>query len=167
MFDWLFEGKLAVYVLLGAVAAAILALWWQRRDRGYLYAFAGVAGVALVYFLLDLVRETPRAKARHALEDMADAVNKRDVKRLLGHFSTAVRFQGRDKEAFRGRVGGALDAFEVRNARPIDVRFLKVDLDAGTMTVRFTAQADNNSGWRTLPCEADLQEAHVDGAGVA
>jgi hypothetical protein len=157
MFDWLFEGRLGVYLFLALVAAAILGLWWHRRHRGYLKALGVVALAALAYFLLDRMIETPREKVANAIRDMADAANERDVDRLLRHLSDDFSYRGIDKKTFRERAKSALVGFDIRNVSTKNLRFLKDDRDAGTMTVRFDAFADNNRvNYRMLPCEADF-----------
>ena len=46
MFDWLFEGRTSVYVLLGVVGVFLFIIWWQNRWRWSAYALAGVCAAA-------------------------------------------------------------------------------------------------------------------------
>jgi len=156
VFYWLFEGRLSVYSLLLVLGCAFLVLWWQYRDRRLLYALGAVCLAVLFYFLLDKMYETPREKVARALDEMAEAVNKHDVDALFRHFSDNFRHGDADKKAFRDKVRHALDAYGVQNAAIKDIRYLKMNLDAGRITVRFSGVADNTTGWRLLPCEADF-----------
>ena len=47
VFDWLFEGRLSVYILLAIAAVAFLYGWSQLRKRGFFIAAGiGCAGAA-------------------------------------------------------------------------------------------------------------------------
>jgi len=157
VFDWLFEGRLSVYVFLLLIGCLLLVLWWQQRDRRLIYAVSAVGLAALLYFLLDVVRQTPREQVEATIREMADAVNKHDVDRLFRHVSDNFKYRGRDKKEFRERVRSALDTYGVKNARIKNLRFLKEDAAAGQVTVRFDGKADTNQEWTlALPCEVDF-----------
>ena len=157
MFDWLYEGRLLVYGLLLLVGGNLLVLWWSRRDRHALKAVAAVAGVVLLYFLLDVLHETPREKVEATIKEMADAASKHDLDRLFRHVSDNFKYQSSDKKAFRDRVRSALERYDVKNVRVKDLRFLNMDVDAGRMTVRVAGTASTNQEWSmALPCELDF-----------
>lgn len=156
MFDWLFEGRLSVYVFLLLIVGVLLMLWWQRRDRRLLYAVGAVGLFALLYFLLDIVRETPQEKVEAAIKEMADAAGKHDLDRLFRHVSDNFKYRGRDKKEFRERVRSALESYSVTNVRVKNLRFLKMDVDAGQITVRFDGKAETTLEWNLLPCEVDF-----------
>ncbi len=157
MFDWLFEGRLSGYVFLFLVGCVLLVLWWQRRDRRLLYGVGVVGLVALLYFLLDIVRETPQEKVEVAIKEMADAASKHDLDRLFRHVSDGFKYHGQDKKEFRERVRSALETYSVKNVRVKDLRFLKLDVDAGQMTVRIAGTAETNQDWSlALPTEVDF-----------
>ena len=53
MFDWLFEGRVSVYVLLGVAAALLLYAGRARRQKSLLLAGGIVACLIGLYYLLD------------------------------------------------------------------------------------------------------------------
>ena len=108
MFDWLFEGRLAVYVVLAVMAAPLLYVGIQRRERRYLVAGSVIVALIGVYFLLSRLRETDRAQVRRKLEEMAAAVKDRDADRILAHVSEKFATQGMDRQKFRRYVEGRL-----------------------------------------------------------
>jgi len=157
VFDWLYEGRLLVYGLLLVVGGILLVLWWSRRDRQALKVVAAVAGLALLYFLLDILHETPREKVEATIKEMADATSKHDLDRLFLHISADFKYQNSDRKAFRDRVRLALERYDVKNIRVKDLRFLNMDVDAGRMTVRIDGTASTNKEWgMALPCEVDF-----------
>jgi hypothetical protein len=157
VFDWLFEGLLSVYIILFLIGCVLLVLWWQRRERGLLYGVGAIGLVALLYFLLDIVRETPQEKVEAAIKEMADAAGKHDLDRLFRHVSDGFKYHGHDKKEFRARVRSALETYSVTNVHVKDLRFLKIDVDAGRMTVRIAGTASTNQEWgMALPCEVDF-----------
>jgi hypothetical protein len=87
MFDWLFEGRMSVYVFLGGLAIILLVLWWQNRNGRFLVAVGFVVGLAGVYYLLDRLVETDREMAHRNIEEMAASVAKRDLDGLFNHIS--------------------------------------------------------------------------------
>jgi hypothetical protein len=157
VFDWLFEGRLSVYIFLFLIVCVLLVLWWQRRDRRLLKGVVAVGFVTLLYFVLDRVAETPQEKVEATIKDMADAVGKNDLDRLFGHIANNFNYRGKDKKAFRERVQAVLKEYSIKNVRLKEIRFLKMDLDAGRMTVRISATAETNQEWGlAMPCEGDF-----------
>ncbi len=108
MFDWLFEGRVAVYCLLGVLAAMLLLVWWRSRKRTALVAALAVAALAGVYFLLGTLVETPRKQIERNLSEMAAAVKSRDADRIFSHIAKDFKFRGMDRTQFRGYVDTAL-----------------------------------------------------------
>jgi hypothetical protein len=97
----LFEGHASVYLLLGAVAAGFLAVWWDRQQRRFL-AGAGVALLlAMGYYLLDRAVETDREQIESRVRAMAASVQHSDLDAVFRHVSDQFRSPGgRDKAEF-------------------------------------------------------------------
>jgi hypothetical protein len=108
MFDWLFEGRLTVYLILGGLA--FLSLLLYSRERKQLWAWVGVAFLALVglYFLLDRLVETGREQVARKLNEMAAAVKTRDTEALFRNISEKFHFGLLDRASFRQAVERAL-----------------------------------------------------------
>jgi hypothetical protein len=123
MFDWLFEGWPAVYVLLLGGAAILGFLWTRDRKRHWLVAAGVLVGLAGVYLLLDWLVETRREQIERKTGEMAAAVKNRDVDRIFQHISSRFRIgQATDKARFRQKVEdglkrGLIDSVEVWELR--------------------------------------------------
>jgi hypothetical protein len=77
--------------------------------RWLLLPAAGVfAGLAVVYFLVDLLVETSREQVRRKLTEMAAAVSHRDVDRIMSHVSDEFHAYDMDKAQFRQYLEGLL-----------------------------------------------------------
>ena len=100
--DWLFEGRTSVYVVLIALAAFLLLVWWQTRKRWAVIG-AGVAGLLVGgYALLDRAVETDREQIVGAIKSMMAAVNAGDIDGIFEHVSDDFRSPGgRGKEELR------------------------------------------------------------------
>ncbi|MFO0846330.1 MAG: hypothetical protein U0797_28800 [Gemmataceae bacterium] len=108
MFDWLFEGRLTVYLALAVAALILLGLWVRDRKRGWLFGVAALTLLAVAYFLLDRAVETGREQIARKLHEMAAAVRARNTDGIFRHISDTFRLQGQNKAGFRGFVEGAL-----------------------------------------------------------
>jgi hypothetical protein len=108
MFDWLFEGRLTVYVVLAIPAVILLALWARDRKRHWLFGVAGVALVLVAYFLCDRIVETRREQIARKLNLMAVAVKQKDSTVIFSHISDRFRFGLLDKAGFRKAVDAVL-----------------------------------------------------------
>lgn len=108
MFDWLLEGRISVYVSLGAVALVLLLVWVQTRERLYLYALILCGVLAGLYFVLDRAVETDREQVTRKVREMAAGVRARDVNAIFTHISERFNRGGVNKAAFRELVDGFL-----------------------------------------------------------
>jgi hypothetical protein len=109
VFDWLYEGRISVYVLLAVAAVVLLYAGRKTQKRGLLLAGGLVALLLGVYFLLDRFVETDREQIKRKLErDLPDAVTKRDTDRVLGTFSEKFTVWGMTKPEFRTYVDRGL-----------------------------------------------------------
>jgi len=139
VFDWLFEGRLTVYVVLAAVAATLLYVGVQRRRHEYLVAAGIVVALIGLYFLLDRLVETNREQVRRKLVEMADGVKDRDADRVLAHVSEKFATQGMDRAAFRRYVEARLSGRWLDELAMWDIEFprgAKPDFD-GAIRVTF------------------------------
>lgn len=104
MFDWLFEGRVAVYLFLAAVALAFAGLYWRTRKRRWLIPAAAFVLLVAVYFLLDRLVETRSEQITRKLREMAAAVQRRDADAIFRHVAADFRVGGLDRATFRGYV---------------------------------------------------------------
>jgi hypothetical protein len=124
VFDWLFEGRTSVYLVL-IVLGGVVVLQWARvgfpivqetrtrppRRRLALLPILLVliALLAGAYNLLDRLVETRREQITRKLQEMAAAVKARNVDHIFAHVSEQFNVQGMNRAAFRGYVETAIE----------------------------------------------------------
>lgn len=102
MTNWLFEGRLTVYLFLAVLAGILVALWTRDRRRKLWLILASVALLLVgVYFLLDRFVETRREQITRKLQEMAFAVKKKDVGKIFQHISDNFQTGSFNKATFR------------------------------------------------------------------
>jgi hypothetical protein len=118
VFDWLFEGRLSVYVILAAAAVIVAALWsrsgfvlvrevsdgkksTRHRPAWLPILLAVIVLLAGVYFLLDRLVETPHEQIQRKLLEMAKAVKAKDVDGIFKHISEGFRLGEMNRASFR------------------------------------------------------------------
>jgi hypothetical protein len=102
VFDWLFEGRTGIYVVLAGVVVLLLILWWQSRKRWLLLGMGVAAALVGLYALLDYVVETDREQIVRKVKEMTAAVNAGNLDAAFVHVSDQFRSpKGRTKQDLR------------------------------------------------------------------
>ena len=142
MVDWLYEGRLSVYILLGVTALALLYLAWQTRRRSFFIASGLVVGLIGLYFLLDKLVETDREQVRRKLLAMADAVKDHDTDGVVSLLSSQFSVWGMNRAEFRKYVDTALHDGSVDELTIWDIQFPREETPPpeGTLKVAFSAR---------------------------
>jgi hypothetical protein len=104
VFDWLFEGRPAVYVTLGVLAVLFAALWWRDRRRAWLYALGVVALLAVVYLVLDRLVETRGEQITRRLQTIEKAVKAGNPELVMRQFSPQFTYRGVTRDRFHNMV---------------------------------------------------------------
>jgi hypothetical protein len=100
--DWLFEGRLSVYIALAGLAVFLLFLWQRRRKRGYLIGVAVSVALIGLYALLDVTIESDREQILRKVNEMAAAFNAGNLDAAFVHISDHFRSpRGQSKQALR------------------------------------------------------------------
>ena len=156
MFDFLFEGRLSVFLLFLLVLVFLFLMWRQRKDRGYLTGMGVVVVLAALYFLLDLVHETDKEAATRTLHELIAHVNKREHDKSFAFLADDFKAYGLNKETIRPEWEKGLRDGDVRNIRAKRIEVEKQDRDNHNLTLRFDAKADTNLPYNMVPCEVDF-----------
>ena len=154
MFDWLFEGRTAVYVVLITLVVFLLVAWWQTRKRWWLLSVAVAAGLIGLYVLLDRMVETDREQIVRKVHEMAAAVNARNLDALFVNISDQFRSpNGRTKEDLRDFINNYLGSRIVEKVKVWDIVCVERP-SPGNSPVRvfFSAKAE---GTRELLADCD------------
>jgi HAMP domain-containing protein len=104
MVDWLLEGRLSIYLFLAILAAIFAAFYIRIRKRVWIFPIVALLVLIGVYFLLDRVVETRREQIVRKLNEMAAAVQRRDVDTIFSHISDRFSAEGMSKATFRQYV---------------------------------------------------------------
>ena len=123
MFDWLFDGRPAVYVTLAVLAVLGVALWWRDRRRAWIVALGVVGVLAAVYLLLDRLVETRGEQITRRLQLIEKAVKAGNAEQVVQQFSTQFDYHGIRRDAFRERVAARLKDRFVEDLTIWEVRF--------------------------------------------
>ncbi len=144
--DWLFEGQLTVYILLGAALGLALALWWNDQRQRHWLVVAAIALVLLgVYYLLDRVVVTKRENLQQTVQAMTDCVKDHKLDIAFAHISDQFRTPaGRTKDEFRNLAEDEIRTGRVKGVKIWDIQFPNgVQRDRETrVTFLFKLQAD-------------------------
>jgi hypothetical protein len=122
VFDWLFEGRTAVYIVCAAFGVFLLFMWWQIRKLLLLLGVVVAVALLGLYAILDKTVETDREQLVRKVNELAAAVNARNEDALFENISDNFRSpRGEDKRQFRDTVANYLKAGTVNNVRIWDI----------------------------------------------
>jgi hypothetical protein len=144
VFDWLFEGRQTVYVVLAAAAVVLLVAWWQTRKRYWLIGAGAMVGLIGLYFLLDRLVETDREQVVRKVQEMAAAVKARNIDGIFTHVSDEFRLDGLDKASFRNSAEQAI--IRLRRVEEVEVWDFHVPSD-------FRSPHESRVGGSTRPTQ--------------
>ena len=142
MFDWLFEGRVSVYAVLAALAVFLFLAWWQTRKRWILGGVVLAAALVGLYALLDRMVETDREQIVRKINEMAAAVNARNLNAAFVHISDQFRsHRGLSKSELRAAAQMHLDSRHVESVQLWDIQFEgRPERERGEIHVFFSAK---------------------------
>jgi hypothetical protein len=159
MFDWLFEGHIAVYAVLAAAAAVCTLLWRRTRKRRWLAGAAAALALAGLYALLDFAVETDRERLQRLIPEMAAGLKPHsNLDPVFDHVSEQFRSpSGKSKSEVRETARSYLDSGVVTEVKVWNVRVEKASRREGTAEVLFDGKVKGNLGggeYLALWCKA-------------
>jgi hypothetical protein len=166
VFDWLFEGRLAVYIPLIALAVVCLLIWTRTPRRHYLVGFGVALGLIGVYFLLDWAVVTDREHIENGVRAMAGGVRARNVSGIMAQVSDDFRKGTTGKEQFRQFVETAVQRHDVEEVEvwefsfpddfraPFTIPTTRRTTTVGRVFFRAKPKGGFSSGAEFFPCAA-------------
>lgn len=148
MFDWLFEGRLAIYLLLGLLTVALV-FAWRHNGKGWCLIGAGVMLVLIGgYWLLNRLVETDREEITRKVDEISAAVRQRDLDKVFANLSDQFRSpSGMTKQAFRSNVESLRRSYEITELVVWDFEFSERPArEKGTATASFRFKVKGNFG---------------------
>jgi ketosteroid isomerase-like protein len=101
---WLLDDPTALYLFLGVLGLILLVLWWRGRDRRFLYGVGGVLLVGVIVWALGNLANTDGRQIHTALDEMGEAVRRKDIDGLFRHMTDDFRVRRLDRKMFRELV---------------------------------------------------------------
>jgi hypothetical protein len=102
VFDWLFEGLTAVYILLGTALLFVIVLYWRWRRKYWLYVMGTIVAFIGLYALLDRLVETDTEQLERKIKAMAAGLEAHNVDALFDNIDEHYKSPSMaDKKALR------------------------------------------------------------------
>jgi hypothetical protein len=161
MFDWLFEGHLIVYGVLGAAAVACVVLWQRNRKRRWLAGALAALALSGLYWLLDVCVETDSERLVRLVREMADGLKPHaNLDPVFQHLSDGFRSpSGKTKQETRELAQSYLNG-PVTDVRVWNIRCVEVSRERKTAVVEFEGKVHGDlgpGGLAPLKCVATFE----------
>jgi hypothetical protein len=114
MIWWVVDHINLVILLLVAAAVVLVAAWWSTRKQPLLIALAAVGALIVAAWVLAQVVVTDRMRLTATVQEMAQAVQERNLDRLFGKISSTFQHAGMDRARFRDYVKAQLDSHRIQ-----------------------------------------------------
>jgi hypothetical protein len=144
--SWLVEDPTPVYVILGTAVVILLALYWNRRKRGYLYGVGGVFLLIGLVWLIDFLVVTDREKVQAALRAMAGRIQALDVDGAFQFVSDDYDGPHRPKKEFREWCRSRMAALGVSELRVWDETVVEASAASRTGRAEFMIKGQGSIG---------------------
>lgn len=148
--DWLYEGQLKIYLVLGTAAVLSLVFWWQNQGQRFWLAVAGSALVMLgLYYGLDRLVQTDQETLASTVEIMTDSVEKRNLDAAFQHIAdNFISPGGRSRDEFRQLAEQEIRSGRVHGVKIWDIRFPEGVSRTGSTRVTFLFKLRADLGGR-------------------
>jgi hypothetical protein len=141
VFDWLFDNRWIIGVLLCVALAALGTAWWRTRKKQYASGAGLVLLLLAVYVVLAFFIETSSQQMERRVSDMAASVERKDIRATLEkHLADDFRFGQYDKKGFIDKAQQLRDGFGVDKVTVWNFTLVEIDRDKGTAKFHFNAK---------------------------
>jgi len=140
LFERPYTQAIVVVLSIGAMSAA----WWferfePARARKWLYlmlctAVLGLAGQAIQYYVV-----TDAEQIRAMLEDLADAIQREDVRAVMNACDRNIEASGLDSSNFEAALRRLFARIDVKSPRILKLEVTKTGPDSADATVKASA----------------------------
>jgi len=138
MSETLFESPTYVYLSLVFAELVLAAIWYERRSRNWAKALLIPVALAATVVTVERLVVTEREKIVAVTEDIVEAVNSRQLRRIGGHldegFALRSPWMSADKAGLVESTDRALRTYAVRK-----VKLRKLDVEVTGDTARMRA----------------------------
>jgi hypothetical protein len=146
MSNWLADYAAPIYMFLGAAGVIFGVAWWQTK-RGWLAVGAGAIIVLLgLFFLLRTFYPSDAELIFADIEEMAAAVQSRNLDRLFRPLADNFTFRGRNRSEFRRIAETILQNRNVTEVRVWGFQSENVSRKDGTARISFQFKPKGNWG---------------------
>jgi hypothetical protein len=141
VFDWLFDNRWIIGVLLCVALAALGTAWWRTRKKQYAIGAGLVLLLLAVYVVLAFFIETSSQQMERRVRDMAASVERKDIRATLEkHLADGFHFGQYDKKGFIDKAQQLRDGFGVDKVTVWNFTLVEIDRDKGTAKFHFNAK---------------------------
>jgi ketosteroid isomerase-like protein len=154
MSNYVYDNATLLSMLLGLTALTLLALWW--RTRRWTLALGGGITVGLIGLVWLLASFSDQRRLERTVEDMAAAVEAKDLDRILKHVAEDFHFQSTNKASLRKNMADTINSGNLTAAKVWDFEIVELSHETHTAKIAFKVKPVGNWGSSTqfFRCEA-------------
>lgn len=156
MLWWLVDHATLLYVLLGLAAIGLAAGWWHTRKPPLLIALYVTLGLIVLLWLLTLVIVSDRMRLRRAIEEMADAIGKKEPANIVKHLANDFQFGTVTRNNAGPRLARAIALYQLQDIYTWDFDFEKLDRERRSARVAFRARVTHAGRLDMFLCRAEF-----------
>lgn len=113
MISWLVDNSTFVLLLLIFTAIALAVGWWLNRKLWFILSVIPICVLAIVILLLSTYYVTDQMRLRQAVEEMAKAIEQRNVDGFFARVSESFNHATMNKKTFRDYVDHRLKKHKI------------------------------------------------------
>lgn len=158
LLDWLVDNAIWFYLLVGMTAVALVVLWWNNRQKVYLYVLLGVLGLVPIIWLLTVFIITPRQKIWLAIDAMADGFSTNKPAQVVEHLSRDFKHGDITKGNAKEKIERVISQFGLADVYVWNYVLEELDRSKGHARVSFYLKVSSQTAgdFMIYRCEAEF-----------